>query len=192
VRRLRSAPRSARLACSAGFTYLGALFLIALMGLALTVVSEMWHTVSRREKEAELLFVGAEFRRAFAQYQASGPGYPRRLEDLLKDPRFPEVRRHLRKIYRDPITGRAEWGLLKAPGDTIAGVYSLSEDEPLKKTGFGIADQAFEGKTRYSHWVFSAQAGQGTPGAAPSAPAAPLPAGNTGSQQGAAPPVITK
>ncbi len=162
----------------AGFTYLGLLFLIAMMGFALTVVSEMWHTVQQREKESELLFVGDQFRRAIGLYNAGAAGYPHRLEDLLKDPRFPDVRRYLRKVYSDPMTGRPEWGLVKGDGDAIIGVHSLSEAEPLKKKGFSKLDNSFEGKSKYSEWVFAARAGQ-------AAAITPVPASPT--QPGAAP-----
>lgn len=149
---------------SAGFTYVGLLLLVAMMGISLTVVCQVWQTMQKREKEVELLFVGDQIRRAIGLYYANTPGgrerYPRSLEDLLKDPRYPGVRRYLRKIYRDPITGRAEWGLVKA-GDVITGVYSLSDEEPLKKTEFRLVDRSFEGKTKYSDWVFFPRIGRG-------------------------------
>ncbi|HSQ04047.1 MAG TPA: type II secretion system protein [Burkholderiales bacterium] len=173
-----------------GFTYITVLFLIAVMGIVLSVVGEMWHTVQKREKETELLFVGAEFRRALTQYNASAPGYPQRLEDLLKDPRFPDVRRYLRKIYRDPLTGRAEWGLLKSPENAITGVYSLSDEEPLKQAGFSAADAAFEGKKKYSEWVFFSRAAQVKPGVRAPSPGATQ--GITGLQPSAAQPLTSK
>jgi type II secretory pathway pseudopilin PulG len=132
------------------------------MGIVLTVVSQVWQTMQKREKEDELLFVGDQMRRALALYAANAPGgqrYPQSLEELLKDPRYPDARRYLRKIYLDPITGRADWGLVTGPGDVIMGVYSLSEEEPLKKTEFRFADLAFEGKTKYSEWVFVPKSG---------------------------------
>jgi type II secretory pathway pseudopilin PulG len=166
--------------------------LVAMMGLALTQAVPMWQTVQQRDKEEELLFVGNQFRRAIARYYAAGGAYPRQLEDLVKDPRFPGVRRFLRKVYRDPITGGAEWGLVKLPGDLITGVYSLSEAEPIKKAEFSLADQSFEGKTKYSEWQFvpkiGAAAGSNpnapalTPGAAPNQP------GLTQPQPGTTPP----
>jgi type II secretory pathway pseudopilin PulG len=143
---------------TAGFTYVAVLLLVAVMGTALTVVSQVWQTMQRRDKEDQLLYVGDEMRRAFARYAASAAGgqrYPQSLEDLVKDPRYPEVRRYLRRVYPDPITGRADWGLVKGPGDGIMGVYSLSEDEPLKKTEFRFRDRDFEGKTKYTEWVFT-------------------------------------
>jgi type II secretory pathway pseudopilin PulG len=157
------------------------LFLVATMGLALTVVSELWHTVQQRDKEEQLLFAGDQIRRAIGRYYASNGAYPHQLEDLLKDPGFPGVRRFLRRIYPDPITGSAEWGLVKLPGDAISGVYSLSEQEPLKQAGFSLADQDFEGKMKYSEWVFfpriglrnrpaAGAAAPGTPAAAPAQP----------------------
>lgn len=153
----------ARRPASGGFTYIGVLLLVALMGISLTVVSQVWRIKEKRDKEQELLFIGNQFRRAIGYYYASTPGgaprYPRRLEDLVQDPRFPGVRRYLRRIYRDPMTGRAEWGLAKA-GDLITGVYSLSEEEPLKKAGFRIADRSFENKSRYSEWVFVSKFGR--------------------------------
>ncbi len=157
---------------SAGFTYIGLLILIAMMGFALTVVAEVWQTAQKRDKEEELLFVGNQFRRAIATYRANVGQYPHQLDDLLKDPTFPGVRRYLRQIYRDPITGRAEWGLLKPDENSIVGVYSLSDAEPIKQAGFSLADESFEGKKKYSEWVFvssSAQAAQTSPGRVPGA-----------------------
>src|ERR1700757_4232510 len=98
-----------------GFTYVGVLFLVALMGATLVAVAQVWHTQVKRDKEAELLFVGNQFRRAIALYYERAPGgfrqYPKQLNDLLQDPRFPNIQRHLRKLYLDPMTGKAEWGL---------------------------------------------------------------------------------
>jgi type II secretory pathway pseudopilin PulG len=95
-----------------GFGYIGLLILVAMMSVALAGAGEVWHTAQQREKEQELLFAGGQFRRAIAQYYANTPGkarhYPLQLEELLKDPRYPGVRRYLRKIYLDPMTGRAE------------------------------------------------------------------------------------
>lgn len=156
-RRGRSTQLGAKRRHYAGFTYVGLLLLVAMMGIALTVVSQVWQTMQKRAKEDELLYVGDQMRRALANYAASAAGgqrYPQSLEDLLKDPRLPAARRYLRKIYPDPMTGRPDWGLVKGPGDAIMGVYSMSEEEPLKKTEFRFADRDFEGKMKYSEWVF--------------------------------------
>lgn len=140
-----------------GFTYLTVLFVVAILSTGLALAGEVWHTSRVREKEAELLFVGNEYRQAIARYYLSGPQrqYPRSLEDLLKDPRAPGTVRHLRRLYPDPVTGSAEWGLVKAPDGGIAGVHSLSEASPLKIGGFRVRDAAFEGKSKYSEWQFA-------------------------------------
>lgn len=142
-----------------GFSYIGLLILVAVMGISLAAAGEIWYTALKREKEQELLFVGAQFRRAIEQFHKNTPPgnarrYPLQLEELLLDPRHPETRRYLRKIYLDPMTGDTEWGLVTGPGGEIFGVYSLSEDKPLKQAQFRLADKDFEGKTKYTEWVF--------------------------------------
>lgn len=140
-----------------GFTYLGLLFAVALISATLGAAGVVWHTAKQREKERDLLFIGHEFRQAIGHYyNASGrvKQYPQSLEDLLRDPRTPGVQRYLRKLYNDPVTGKAEWGLVKGAGDRIIGVYSLSDEKPIKQNNFGIADKDFEGAEKYSQWRF--------------------------------------
>ena len=142
----------------AGFTYLTALFAVAILlgGLALT--GEVWETAARRGKEAELLFVGHQYRNAIALYYDATPGsvkrYPRTLEELIKDPRHARTERYLRQFYADPITGKNEWGFVKAPDGGIQGVHSLSQAKPLKVAGFLARDAGFERAQKYADWMF--------------------------------------
>lgn len=152
-----------------GYTYIGVLILVALAGVALAGAGELWSTASTRDKEAQLLFVGDEFRRAIGSYYEGSPGtkrFPERLEELLEDRRLPVTRRHLRRIYVDPMTGKPAWGLVKY-GDRIVGVFSLSEDKPFKTANFRPDDDAFKGSRTYAGWRFVYQ---------PSAAAPPPPA----------------
>jgi len=148
-----SAPTAER-----GFTYLAMLIIVAIMGVFLTAVSQVWQQAAQREKETELLFVGNQFREAIGLYYQRTPGavktYPKRLEDLLLDQRYPAKQRYLRKIFRDPMTGEAKWGIVAASGVGIAGVYSLGLEVPLKKSNFRLADRAFEDSESYSEWQF--------------------------------------
>lgn len=143
---------------SSGFTYIAMLIFIAIMGVVLASVGEVWHMAVRREKEKELLFIGEQFRQALNQYSvnamAGKPRYPMNLDELLQDPRFPNTKRYLRKLFNDPITGTANWGLFKGPSGEILGVYSLSEEEPVKKHNFSVANASFEDKLKYTDWVF--------------------------------------
>lgn len=135
------------------------------MGIGLALTGEVWHSVALREKEVQLLYAGNQYRRAIERYYLGGPRqYPRALEDLLKDPRKPNTERYLRKLYLDPVTGSAEWGLVKAPDGGIMGVYSNSELKPMKTAGFAVANRPFEGAEKYSDWKFVYQpAGQQVP-----------------------------
>ena len=141
-----------------GFTYLWVLFAVAILGVWLASAGVVWHFAQQREKERELLFVGSEYRDAIAQYYNHGPGgarqYPNELSDLLKDPRYLSTQRYLRRIYRDPMTWKSEWGLVKSSSGGIMGVYSLSSDKPIKTKNFRDIDQSFEGKTSYRDWKF--------------------------------------
>jgi type II secretory pathway pseudopilin PulG len=149
-----------------GFTYLTVLFIVAILTTGLALVGEVWHTAAMREKEADLLFAGNQYRKAIARYYLSGPQrqYPRSLDDLLKDPRRPGAERYLRKLYPDPVTGK-EWSLVKAPDGGILGVHSVSDEKPFKNARFKARDAAFEGAQKYSDWKFVYM-----PHAAPAAP----------------------
>lgn len=91
-------------------------------------------------------------------------GYPASLDELLKDERFPGIRRHLRKVFVDPMTGKAEWGLVQVSG-RIVGIHSLSAAVPIKQAGFEGDEQTFTGAQSYSEWVFGAVGQVPLPGA---------------------------
>ncbi len=141
-----------------GFTYVGLLVLIALMGVSLAATGVVWSQVQQRQKERELLFVGNQFREAIGRYYLSTPGpakeFPPNIADLLKDPRQLTTQRYLRKIYRDPMTGKADWALVKAPSGRIIGVYSRAVGRPIKQGNFRYRDRGFAAKNHYSEWWF--------------------------------------
>jgi type II secretory pathway pseudopilin PulG len=146
-----------------GYSYLGVLFLVVFMGVGLAAAGTQWHQVRQREKERELLFAGSQFRQALDQYYQNSPGklkkYPQKLENLLRDDRYPDVRRYLRRIYLDPMTKSTEWGLLRGAGNGIVGVYSLSAEVPVKTANFDTADGALADKRHYYQWWFVAEKG---------------------------------
>lgn len=152
------------LAKQGGFTYLGLMIAIVIMGLVQASLAEAWHADAQREKEKELLFAGDQMRAALNLYYTHSPPsslrHPLRLEDLLQDSRSPSTRRYLRKIYPDPITGKPEWGIIRGAGGEIYGVHSLSELRPLKQGDFARANKQFAGAQKYSEWVFMLAPGQ--------------------------------
>jgi type II secretory pathway pseudopilin PulG len=155
----RTEPRIAtgrRPAC--GFTYLSLLFFVAILGVGLAAAAVSWETSRQREKEAELLFAGAAFREAIALYYNRSPGaspeYPKRLGDLLQDPRYPDTRRYLRRLYADPMTGELKWGIIVAPDGGIMGVHSLSSAKPVKVAGAIPNGPDFGAAASYADWQF--------------------------------------
>jgi type II secretory pathway pseudopilin PulG len=138
-----------------GFTYLALLLVIVVMGAVLGGTAEVWHTAAQREKERELLFAGNQFRMAIGAYYQDHAKYPHELADLLKDSQYAATRRYLRKLFRDPITGGKEWGVVRRGDGGIVGVHSLSEKTPLKIAGFGTTGGSFDGAVKYSQWIFA-------------------------------------
>ncbi len=163
----------------AGFTYLLLLWWVALSGVMLMALGESWTMASQREREAELVYRGEQIRQAIESY-ASVPvsegvsPLPRRLEDLLEDRRTGVLRRHLRQLWRDPITRRPEWGLVRGP-QGITGVHSLSRLTPLR---------APAGINSYEQWRFEMGQGGGDP--PPTVAAWPPMAASAASAAGAA------
>lgn len=143
---------------SRGFAYIGLLILIAILGIISAATITGGSAMQRRVQEEELLYVGHQFALAFKSYYeatpAGLPSYPATLQDLVRDPRVPGVRRHLRKIHVDPLTGAEDWGVILAPGGRISGVFSKSNAAPIKRTQFDHDLLALEGKEKYSGWVF--------------------------------------
>ena len=137
-----------------GFTYIGLLFAIALLGITLATVGIVWSTQIRREKEAELLWIGGQYRAALGRFLANGGQYPQDLGDLLEDKRTPVPRRYLRKLFVDPMTGAADWQLIRNPTGGITGIASSSQGKPIKVAGFSPQDAAFEQVECYCDWKF--------------------------------------
>ena len=148
---------------AAGFTYIGILFAVALAGIAMTLTAQVWRTNSQRAKEEQLLFAGGQIAQAIGRYYLQGPNgvrqFPRSLDDLLQDKRHPELRRYLRRVYVDPMTGKPDWGFVRVADGGITGVYSLSGDKPVR------AAASFNGMIlaggKYSDWRFSYDSGSG-------------------------------
>jgi type II secretory pathway pseudopilin PulG len=142
--------------------------MIAVIGIAAVAQVKVGSLVEQREKEEELLWIGQQFRQALASYSSATPAgkptLPSTLSQLLLDERFPVPRRHLRKIYVDPMTGKADWVVLTAPGGAIVGIRSQSTAQPIKIAGFPPEFLRFAEATNYAEWVFSVAATPAPPG----------------------------
>lgn len=156
-----------------GFSYLMLLFWIAISGVVLAALGHSWHMDARRAREKELEFRGGEYARALGSYSASQGKYPERLADLLEDRARGDLRRHLRQLYPDPITGLQDWGLERDEKGGIVAIYSPSTLPLLKRK---------DDVRTYRQWVFRAEVPPGAasapaasgPASAPNSPFAPL------------------
>ena len=140
-----------------GFTYLFVLMLIALIGMGLVAAGTFWSTDVKRAREAELLFIGDQYRQAIRSYYELEPGQPRlpqSIDELLEDHRRPDVVRHLRRAYRDPFTGEAFALIRKPDSHGITGVHSTSTGHPFKIAGFSSENSAFTEAVTYADWQF--------------------------------------
>lgn len=129
--------------------YMTLLFSILLIGIVTATIAPLWQTLMQREREAELLFRLGEFRRAIERYRADRGRYPKELKDLLEDRSQLQTRRYLRRIYRDPVTGKDDWKLelIADRAGIVSGIkdlHSRSEARPLKVIK--------EKQERYSDW----------------------------------------
>ena len=139
----------------AGFSYLVVLAAVVVVGIVAEAARATTWRALKADRESELLFRGFAYRNAIRSFHLVHGTFPRTLEDLEKDPRFPS-KRHIRKLYRDPMAKeeKGEWRLLMAAGGGIAGVSSASGEEPLKKANFPLELEKFTGAQSYSEWIF--------------------------------------
>jgi hypothetical protein len=141
-----------------GVTYLWALLMVLFITLGLGKLLENVAMTNKRTREADLLYTGNLYRDAIRQYSQSTPAgakpYPERLDNLLRDPRYPVIRRYLRRLYPDPITGEA-FIPIPAPGGGVMGVRSASLLKPAKRAGFRTDQTAFATAPSYRQWEFS-------------------------------------
>jgi type II secretory pathway pseudopilin PulG len=185
-----------------GFTYLGLMIFLTIVGLVGAATLKADALLRRAAAEEELLETGAAFAAALKSYAEATPRgqppQPPTLQELLKDPRFPNVRRHLRKLFVDPITGTTDWGIVWAnPGAQrgVLAVYSLSRSKPFKQANFDSRFQNLDGKEHLSDWKFAAtgqgvaqgQVGQACQPGQPSQPGLFLAAGPAGQAPGQGP-----
>ena len=137
-----------------GFTYVGLLIAVVLIGIGLAVAGTVAQTEAQRERERELLFIGHQYRDAIGRYIQATGHLPQALELLLNDDSGPVPRHHLRRLYPDPMTGQVDWGLVKGPDGGIVGIYSTSMAAPRRVAHFDLSDPDFDQATCYRGWHF--------------------------------------
>jgi type II secretory pathway pseudopilin PulG len=142
-------------ASEAGFAMAALLVAMAVMAVVMSVLLPVWHTLSVREKEEELMFRGQQYDRAIQLFRKknAAPGPPN--VDALIQGRF------LRKKFKDPITDAdfnfvgVNAGQPNAPGvqqpprgfgQLIGSVRSKSKAHSFREP---------DGATTYDQWQFT-------------------------------------
>ena len=173
-----------------GYAMAALLVSVAVMGILMSVAMPVWRHQAQREKEAELAFRGEQWVRALQSYQRkNGPGVlPPSLDVLVSQ-------RHVRKKYKDPITGEDFVPLFAGQQAQPGGRGQQpggrgGQPQPPAPTGQGsggirgVASKStatsireYKGATRYDQWQFIAQnigpAGGGPGRGAPGIPGGP-------------------
>jgi type II secretory pathway pseudopilin PulG len=94
------------------------LVMMAVMAIAMTTALPVWHTVTQRDKEEELIFRGNQYAHAIAMFQRKyGGAFPPTVDVLVRE-------KFLRRKYKDPITG--DDFQVVGPGDAAAAALSLA------------------------------------------------------------------
>lgn len=141
-----------------GFSYVIVMFLVAVISILTVRALENIQTRERRQKEAELLWIGQAYLAAIRSYYENSLGtekiFPANLDSLLLDDRGTRIRKPLRRAYRDPMTNSTEWGLVKSKEGRIIGVFSTSTMKPIKTDGFPEDLAQFKNAAKYSDWRF--------------------------------------
>ena len=133
------------------------LVMVVILGLAAGMAGQSWRSTMQRAREAELLWRGQQYQQAIASYYAVKHGpqqmLPAKLDDLVRDPRFPNVVRHIRRVYNDPMTGE-DLELVTDPSGRVVGVRSRSDLKPFQQDGFPEELDKLRGMSTYREWEF--------------------------------------
>ena len=131
---------------------------MSVAAVLMTAVMPAWKQMTRREREAELIFRGQQYARAIGLFQKrAGPGVLPPNVDVLVSGRF------LRKKFKDPITNQ-DFDLLSPTN--AAGAATPGQVPGQAQPGSSPATPAGRGGFQTSGTVVGAQPGS-TPGAQP-------------------------
>ena len=92
-----------------GYNMVVLMVLVTVMNVLVAAALPAWSGVIQREKEQELIFRGLQYAEAIRVYQKRFGQFPTKLEELVEvEPRS------IRRLWEDPMTGEARWGLIFA------------------------------------------------------------------------------
>ncbi len=155
---MRSYSMSRQVSCG-GWTYLAMLIFLAGVSALAAYALRAGELQSQRDAEEELLLIGEEFSRALRSYAHATPAglrlRPMSLQDLVRDPRYPNPVRHLRQIRPDPLTRTKDWAVVRDEQGAIVGIHSPSMLRPIRSRNLVSSDVNQPPRAEsYADWVF--------------------------------------
>jgi len=127
-----------------GYILLTLLLIVSLMIIATAVIVPSIAFEIRREREMELVHRGVQYTRAIRLFSKRNGRYPSRLEELLGQ----QDVRYIRKLYKDPITGK-DFRLLHL-GDIQPGTAPNGLGTPIGAVSDSNPDQSGQSSTQGS------------------------------------------
>lgn len=163
----------------AGFSLVGLVASITIMLIFMAALTPGWKYILGNDREEELLFRGISIARAIEHFQKkNGNALPPSLEALVQG-------KHLRKLYKDPMTKDGKWRFVRQ-GETTVGTTPIPGVSPspgaspspspspspgptaslagqsvgvvagVATTNTGKSYRIFNGRSRYNEWLFIA------------------------------------
>ncbi len=142
-----------------GFLLVGAIVLVFLVVLALTIAAPQIAMSLKRDREIEATHRANQYVRAIQLYYKKFQHYPGSLEQLEKT----NNQRFLRQQYLDPLTGKSDWRVIHVGENktTVKGFFG--EDLPGLQAGLGSA-AGMSSPTSGTGSAFSNSPGSGSGG----------------------------
>jgi type II secretory pathway pseudopilin PulG len=121
-----------------GYALLIMLLILTLAAIAATAAAPSIVFKLKRDQEEELIHRGEQYSRAIRRYAKRNGKFPLSPEDLLGDGNI----KYIRKLYKDPITGK-DFRLLHLKDiPAVGGATNLNSSAPQQGGGGGIVPSA--------------------------------------------------
>ena len=109
-----------------GVTLVAVLVMVAVSVVMMGKATTHWEGLLEREREAELIFRGEEYKKALETFQRQNRRLPTKLEELIKT-----KPRSIRRLYKDPFNPDGDWVII--PAGSKPKTAASSAEEKWKK-----------------------------------------------------------